>query len=65
MKPELFPTKITGVGKCVPDTVITNFDLEKLVETNDEWITTRSGIKERHIVSGDETGAGLAAGAGE
>lgn len=64
MKPELFPTKITGVGKCVPNTVITNFDLEKLVETSDEWITTRSGIKERHIVSGNETGAGLAAGAG-
>lgn len=64
MKPELFPTKISGVGKCVPKTVVTNFDLEKLVETSDEWITTRSGIKERHLVSGDETGTSLATGAG-
>jgi len=34
----------------VPETVLTNKDLEKLVDTSDEWITTRTGIKERHIL---------------
>jgi 3-oxoacyl-[acyl-carrier-protein] synthase-3 len=42
--------KITGVAGYVPPKVITNADLEKLVETNDEWIRTRTGIRERHIV---------------
>ena len=56
--------KIAGVGKCLPETVLTNSDMEKLVETSDEWITTRSGIKERHVVSGDETGTQLATKAG-
>ena len=41
---------ITGVAGYVPDEVITNFDLEKLVETNDEWIVSRTGIKERRIL---------------
>lgn len=41
---------ITGVAGFVPEDVITNFDLEKMVDTNDEWITTRTGIKQRHIV---------------
>lgn len=41
---------ITAVGGYVPDTVLTNKDLEKLVDTTDEWITTRTGIKERHIL---------------
>lgn len=63
MSINLKPVKIAGVGKCLPDFVVTNPDLEKLVETNDEWITTRSGIKERRLVSGDETGTSLAAGA--
>ncbi len=44
---------ITGVGGYVPDTVLTNFDLEKMVDTNDEWITTRTGIKERRILKDD------------
>ncbi|MEO0405452.1 MAG: 3-oxoacyl-ACP synthase, partial [Bacteroidota bacterium] len=43
---------ITGVHGYVPDDVLTNKDLEKLVDTNDEWITTRTGIKERHILKG-------------
>ena len=41
---------ITGVSGYVPEGVITNFDLEKMVDTNDEWITSRTGIKQRHIV---------------
>jgi 3-oxoacyl-[acyl-carrier-protein] synthase-3 len=40
---------IVGTGSYVPDKVLTNQDLEKLVETNDDWIVTRTGIKERHI----------------
>lgn len=41
--------KIVGLGKYLPPKVITNFDLEKMVDTSDEWITTRTGIKERRI----------------
>ena len=41
--------EITGWGKALPPTVLSNSDLEQLVETSDEWITTRSGIKERRI----------------
>lgn len=42
--------KIVSTGHYVPPKVLTNFDLEKMVETSDEWITTRTGIKERRIV---------------
>ena len=49
------PLRIAGVGYCVPDSVITNDDLTKLYETSDEWIYTRTGIKERRVVSGNET----------
>jgi 3-oxoacyl-[acyl-carrier-protein] synthase-3 len=42
--------KITGVAGCVPRKILTNADLEKMVATNDEWIRTRTGIRERHIV---------------
>jgi len=42
--------KITGVGKYLPDYVLTNEELEKYVETNDEWIRTRTGISERRIL---------------
>jgi 3-oxoacyl-[acyl-carrier-protein] synthase-3 len=41
---------ITGIGHYVPDKVLSNSDLEKIVDTNDEWITTRTGIKERRIL---------------
>ncbi len=41
--------KITGVAGCVPPKVLTNADLEKMVATNDEWIRTRTGSRERHI----------------
>lgn len=48
-----FGAKITGTGSYVPPKVLTNHDLEKLVETSDEWITERTGIKERHIAPAD------------
>jgi 3-oxoacyl-[acyl-carrier-protein] synthase-3 len=57
---KLVGAKITGVGAGVPISVVTNADLEKLVATSDEWITARTGIKERRIVSEDETTSGLA-----
>ena len=41
--------EITGWGKCLPPAVLTNSDLEKVVDTSDEWITTRTGIKERRM----------------
>ena len=44
---------ITAVGGYVPEDKLTNFDLEKMVETNDEWIRTRTGIEERRILKGD------------
>ncbi len=47
--------KITGIGRYVPEKILTNHDLEKMVETNDEWITQRTGIKQRHIAAPDET----------
>ncbi len=46
--------KITGLGAYVPERVLTNQDLEKLVDTNDEWIVTRTGIRERRIAREDE-----------
>lgn len=56
---DIKPLKIAGIGYCVPDTVITNDDLTKLYETSDEWIYTRTGIKERRVVSGNETAIDL------
>lgn len=48
-------SKITGTGSYLPEAVRSNDDLEKMVDTSDEWITTRTGIKERRIASADET----------
>jgi 3-oxoacyl-[acyl-carrier-protein] synthase-3 len=50
---------ITGVAGYVPDYVLTNEELEKLVETNDEWITSRTGIKERRILKGEGQGTSV------
>ena len=47
--------KIVSTGSYVPDRVLTNFDLEKMVDTSDQWITTRTGIKERRISEGETT----------
>jgi 3-oxoacyl-[acyl-carrier-protein] synthase-3 len=51
---------ITGVGSYVPDRVMTNDDLAELVATSDEWITERTGIKERHIAAPDQAASDLA-----
>lgn len=51
--------RIAGIGYSVPDTVVTNDDLTKLYDTSDEWIYTRTGIKERRLVSGNEDAADL------
>ena len=51
---------IVGLGMCVPDRVLTNEDLSKLVETNDEWIVSRTGIKERRITDADTASSDLA-----
>lgn len=50
---------ITGVGGYVPDYVLTNQELETMVDTSDEWITTRTGIKERRILKGDNQGVSV------
>lgn len=52
-------SKITGTGSYVPKKVINNFDLEKTLNTSDEWITERTGIKERRIVGKKETNSDL------
>lgn len=51
--------RITGWGKCVPDKVVTNADLEKMVDTSDAWIVSRTGIRERHIAVEGETTASM------
>ncbi|HVG12524.1 MAG TPA: 3-oxoacyl-ACP synthase, partial [Flavisolibacter sp.] len=48
---------ITGVGAFLPETRLTNADLEKMVDTNDEWIKTRTGISERRILRGEGLGS--------
>lgn len=53
--------KLIGVGSAVPPHVVTNADIEKLVDTSDEWITVRTGIRKRHVVNEDETASDLAA----
>src|SRR5579859_7303365 len=52
--------KITGVAAYVPPKVLTNADLEKMVATNDEWIRTRTGIRERHIAADGTASSHLA-----
>ncbi|HRA48252.1 MAG TPA: beta-ketoacyl-ACP synthase 3, partial [Thermomicrobiales bacterium] len=52
----MYHAAITGWGMSVPDKVLTNNDLERMVETNDEWIVSRTGIRERRVVGpGDST----------
>ncbi len=59
MTDKLIPLRIAGVGYSLPETVITNDDLTKLYDTSDEWIYTRTGIKERRVVSGEENAIDL------
>jgi 3-oxoacyl-[acyl-carrier-protein] synthase-3 len=56
--------RVTGWGAYTPECVLSNADLEKMVETNDEWIATRTGIRERRIAGPGETTASMAAVAG-
>ncbi len=51
---------ILGIGKFVPEKILTNFDLEKMVDTNDEWIRTRTGIEQRRIAGDDMDTSDLA-----
>lgn len=50
---------ILGMGHYVPEKILTNFDLEKMVETSDQWITERTGIKQRHIAAPEEATSDL------
>ena len=54
-----FNTRITGLGTSVPDKILTNNDLEKIVDTSDEWIRTRTGIEKRYIAEGDTKASDL------
>lgn len=65
MPSELINTGIAGIGTCVPDQVLTNADLEKMVDTSDEWIRSRSGIRERRIASPQEASSDFAVVAAE
>ena len=56
----LRPVAITGTGKYVPEKVLTNADLQKIVDTSDAWITERTGIKERRIAADNEATSDLA-----
>jgi 3-oxoacyl-[acyl-carrier-protein] synthase-3 len=52
---------IIGIGAYLPDKILTNADLEKIVDTSDEWIVSRSGIRKRHIADANEATSDLAA----
>ncbi|WP_275983473.1 beta-ketoacyl-ACP synthase III [Paenibacillus hamazuiensis] len=56
----LIPVGIIGSGSYVPERVLTNKDLEQMVETNDEWIVTRTGIRERRLAAEDQASSDLA-----
>ncbi|MFA4884559.1 MAG: beta-ketoacyl-ACP synthase III [Desulfotomaculaceae bacterium] len=64
MPKELINVGITGVGAYLPDRVLTNADLEKIVDTSNEWILARSGIRERRISSPEQATSDMAAAAG-
>ena len=53
-------SRIAGTGSALPAKILTNADLEKFVDTSDEWIATRTGIRQRHVVAEGETTADLA-----
>jgi len=50
----MFRSKVAGVGSYLPEKVITNFDLEKMVDTSNDWIVQRTGIERRHVVDDNE-----------
>ena len=53
--------RIKGTGRYIPEKILTNADLEKMVDTSDEWIVTRTGIRERHISRPEETSSDMGA----
>ena len=53
-------SRIAGIGSYLPEKILTNHDLEKMVDTSDEWIVSRSGIRERHIAADGELASDLA-----
>jgi 3-oxoacyl-[acyl-carrier-protein] synthase III len=53
--------RLTGWGRYAPAQVVTNADLERMVDTSDEWIVTRTGIRERHVAAANETTSSMAA----
>mgnify|MGYP006293108439 CR=1 FL=1 len=60
MNNENFGVGIIGIGSCIPEKVLSNYDLEKMVDTSDEWIRKRTGIVERRILEKDEPTSKLA-----
>lgn len=60
MLPQMRGAGIIGIGSFAPKKVLTNADLEKIVDTTDEWIVTRSGIRERHIIDDDKAASDMA-----
>ncbi|MDD2233945.1 MAG: ketoacyl-ACP synthase III [Desulfitobacteriaceae bacterium] len=59
MKSALFNAHIAGIGTYIPEKILTNFDLEKIVDTSDQWILERTGIRERHIASAEQAASDL------
>lgn len=57
----MFRSRIAGTGSYLPEKVLTNTDLEKIVDTNDQWIRERTGIERRHIAADDQVTSDLAA----
>ena len=47
-------SKIAGTGRYLPERIMTNADLEKIVDTSDEWIRTRTGVERRHVAAEDD-----------
>ena len=60
---EFRSAKIKGMGIYLPEKILTNLDLQKMVQTSDEWIVTRTGIKERRIARDDQASSDLASNA--
>src|SRR5690554_6452510 len=58
--PQRVYSRIAGTGSYLPEKVVTNDDLAKIVDTSDEWIAARTGIRQRHIVADGETTSDLA-----
>jgi 3-oxoacyl-[acyl-carrier-protein] synthase-3 len=56
-------SKIAGTGRCLPERIMTNADLEKIVDTTDEWIRTRTGVERRHVAREDESTSDFCLGA--